>query len=62
MDEKMLSVEQIATRLNVSVDAVRKYITVGVKGLKLKAIKLGKEYRVRPGDLEEFLEKLSRAA
>lgn len=60
--EPMLTVEQVAARLNVKIDAVRRYITIGVRGIKLRAVKMGKEYRINQADLEDFLKQLSMAA
>jgi excisionase family DNA binding protein len=50
--ERFYSVEEIAERLQVSDQTVRRW----VKGGKLAAFKPGKELRIRPHDLEEFLE------
>lgn len=44
---------EIAELLNISVRKVRELITSG----KLPAIKIGKVYRVRKDDLDEFIEK-----
>jgi excisionase family DNA binding protein len=49
--EELLPLPEAAERLGVSVYTVRRWIKDG----KLKAFKPGKEYRVREGDLEEFL-------
>jgi len=49
--EELLSLQEAADRLGVSVYTVRRWIKDG----KLRAIKPGKEYRVRQSDLEEFL-------
>jgi excisionase family DNA binding protein len=49
--EELLSPQEAADRLGVSVYTVRRWIKDG----KLRAFKPGKEYRVREADLEEFL-------
>jgi excisionase family DNA binding protein len=50
--ERFLTVEEIAGRLQVSDQTVRRWVKSG----KLAAFKPGKELRIRPRDLEEFLE------
>jgi excisionase family DNA binding protein len=50
--ERFYSVEEIAERLQVSDQTVRRWVKSG----KLAAFKPGKELRIRPSDLEEFLE------
>jgi excisionase family DNA binding protein len=50
-DEQFLSLEDVAARLQVSDQTVRRWIKSG----KLTAYKPGLEYRVRETDLEEFL-------
>jgi putative molybdopterin biosynthesis protein len=50
--ERFYSVEEIAGRLQVSEQTVRRW----VKGGRLAAFKPGKELRIRPSDLKEFLE------
>jgi excisionase family DNA binding protein len=49
--EELLSPQEAAGRLGVSVYTVRRWIKEG----KLRAFKPGKEYRLREPDLEEFL-------
>jgi excisionase family DNA binding protein len=49
--EELLSLQEAADRLGVSVYTVRRWIKDG----KLRAFKPGKEYRVREPDFEEFL-------
>jgi excisionase family DNA binding protein len=49
--EELLSPQEAADRLGVSVYTVRRWIKEG----KLRAFKPGKEYRVREADLEAFL-------
>ena len=52
-DKDWLSVEDIATELDMSVTTVRGWI----RDRKLKAAKLGRDYRVRRVDYEAFIEK-----
>ncbi len=49
--ERLLTPEEIASRLNVS------NVTVGrwLRGGKLKGLKAGRQWRVRESDLERFL-------
>jgi len=51
-EKPLLTTENVAELLQLDVETVRRYIREG----KLKAIKLGREYRVRREDFEEFLE------
>lgn len=48
MKEKMYSVEEVADHLGLHVRTVRGYIRDG----RLKATRIGKQYRIAPGDLE----------
>lgn len=48
MDEKMYSVEEVAELLGLHVRTVRGYIRDG----RLKAVRIGKQYRVARADLE----------
>jgi excisionase family DNA binding protein len=50
-EERLLSLEDVADRLQVSDQTVRRWIKSG----KLTAYKPGLEYRIREADLEEFL-------
>jgi excisionase family DNA binding protein len=52
MSEKWYSVEQIADMLHFNPRTLRRYITEG----KLRASKVGKEYRVSGHDLSIFIE------
>jgi excisionase family DNA binding protein len=54
-DERLLSLEDVAARLQVSDQSVRRWIKAG----KLAAYKPGLEWRIKPSDLEEFLENRS---
>jgi excisionase family DNA binding protein len=51
-ENELLTTEEIAARLKVLVQTVRRYIREG----KLKAIRLEGAYRLRREDLERFLE------
>jgi excisionase family DNA binding protein len=48
MSEEMLSVEQVADRLGLHVRTVRGYIRAG----RLRAVRIGKQYRITPADLD----------
>jgi excisionase family DNA binding protein len=51
-EERFLSLEDVAERLQVSDRTVRRWVKDG----KLAAYKPGREWRIRPSDLEDFLE------
>ena len=51
-EERFLSLEDVAERLQVSDRTVRRWVKDG----KLAAYKPGREWRIRPSDFEEFLE------
>ena len=50
MGNELLSVEQVAERLGLHVRTVRGYVRDG----KLKAVRIGKQYRITGADLEAF--------
>ncbi|TWD83451.1 excisionase family DNA binding protein [Kribbella amoyensis] len=50
MPQELLSVDQVADRLGLHVRTVRNYIRDG----RLKAHRIGKQYRIAREDLEEF--------
>ncbi|NMA74093.1 MAG: helix-turn-helix domain-containing protein [Bacteroidales bacterium] len=50
--EPIYTVEEIAKHLNLTTRTIYTYIRSG----KLKALKVGREYRIRQRDLEEFLD------
>ncbi|MCO6003954.1 helix-turn-helix domain-containing protein [Actinoallomurus purpureus] len=50
MDDKMYSVEAVADLLGLHVRTVRGYIRSG----RLKAVRIGKQYRIARADLEEL--------
>lgn len=52
--EKLLTVEQVALTLQVHWQTVLNYIKSG----KLRAVKLGRGYRITPKDLEDFIESI----
>src|SRR5581483_11317864 len=47
MDETLYTVEQVAERLGLHVKTVRSYVREG----KLKAVRIGKQYRIAAADL-----------
>ena len=54
-EEQLLSLEDVAGRLQVSDQTVRRWIKSG----KLAAYKPGLEWRIKPSDLDEFLQSRS---
>ncbi|GAA2724462.1 helix-turn-helix domain-containing protein [Actinocorallia aurantiaca] len=50
MNEQMYSVDQVADLLGLHVKTVRNYVREG----RLKAVRIGKQYRISPEDLESF--------
>ena len=50
MSETLYSVEQVADRLGLHVKTVRGYVREG----RLKAVRIGKQYRIAQSDLEAF--------
>ena len=52
MSTEWLSVEHIARELSVTIDTVRAWI----RHKKLRAYKVGRDYRIRRIDYEKFLE------
>lgn len=55
--EKLLSVSAVARRLNVNVRTVRVWITFGLRGKKLKAIRAADVgmWRIAEADLQAFI-------
>ena len=51
MSEKLYTVEQVAEQLQVDPESVRIWLRSG----KLKGVKVGRLWRIREDDLEEFL-------
>lgn len=62
--QMLLTLSDVASRLQVHVQTVRHYITegqkVGVMVIRLKASRLGHSYRIRPEDLDEFIKVSSK--
>ena len=50
MSDELYSVEQVADRLGLHVRTVRNYVRDG----RLKAVRIGKQYRISRADLEEL--------
>ena len=50
--DQLLTLQQVADRLQVSMSTVRRLVDAG----KLKAIKIGRNLRVRPEDLAKYIE------
>ena len=50
MSEQLFTVEQVAQSLNLHVRTIRNYVAAG----KLKATRIGKQYRIARGDLDAF--------
>src|SRR3954471_18306169 len=48
MPQELYSVEQVANRLGLHVRTVRNYVRDG----RLKAVRIGKQYRIARGDLD----------
>jgi excisionase family DNA binding protein len=53
-EQEFLTVAEVARKLRVSIDTVRNYI--GRKKNPLPAYLLGREYRIRPDELEQWLQ------
>lgn len=51
MTDKMYSVDEVADLLGLHVRTVRGYIRSG----RLKAVRIGKQYRIAPADLDELI-------
>lgn len=50
--DQLLTLPQVAARLQVSLSTVRRLITAG----SLKAVRIGRSLRVRPEDLAAYIE------
>jgi excisionase family DNA binding protein len=56
MTEQLLTPDQVADRLQLSVYTVLDYLRKGhPRGGKLRGVKLGKHWRIREADLQAFL-------
>ena len=51
-EDKLLTLQQVADRLQVSMSTVRRLIDAG----KLKTVRIGRNLRVRPDDLKTYIE------
>jgi excisionase family DNA binding protein len=58
MAARMYSVEEVAARLGLHVRTVRNYVRDG----RLKAVRIGKQYRIAAADLEELTGRPAEAA
>ncbi len=58
MSDEIYSLEQVAERLGLHVRTVRAYVRDG----RLKAVRIGKQYRVTPSDLEALTGVLPKRA
>lgn len=52
--DKFLTVEEVASKLQVHWQTVLKFI----KTSRLRAVKLGRGYRIDPDDFNDFIEKM----
>lgn len=50
--DQLLTLQQVADRLQVSMSTVRRLVDAG----KLKAVRIGRNLRVRPEDLAAYIE------
>ncbi len=53
MEEKVYTVEEVASQLRVDARTVRKWIRRG----ELSAIDVGREYRIRESSLQDFIKR-----
>jgi excisionase family DNA binding protein len=54
-DETLLTLEEVAKRLSVSVQTVRRLITDG----ELRSVRIRFQLRVRPSDLQDYIDRHS---
>jgi len=54
ISNRLLTVGQVAKRLQFSKMTIYRYIKAG----KISAYKIGKEYRIKESDLEKFLDEM----
>lgn len=52
-DERLLTIAQVAERLQLTENTIRKYVRAG----NLPALKAGRVWRVRESDLLEFIQR-----
>lgn len=57
---QLLTLAQVADRLNVSLSTARRLVKGLEHGPKLPALKVGRVWRVRPADLDAWVEKQKR--
>jgi excisionase family DNA binding protein len=55
LEVTMLSLEEVAYRLGVSVQTVRRLIENG----ELKGVRVGRQWRVRQEDLDDYVRRMS---
>lgn len=53
---QLLTLAQVAARLNVSLSTARRLVKGLGDGPKLPALKVGRDWRVRPADLDAWVE------
>lgn len=58
----LLGVGQVANQCAVTRFSVRRWLTLGVRGLRLRGTMMGGTWRIYPADLEAFLAELTRRA
>lgn len=54
--DQLLTLQQVADRLQVSMSTVRRLVAAG----KLKAVRIGRNLRVRPEDLSKYIEEAKK--
>lgn len=54
--ETLLTLEEAARFLRIHIDTMRRYVREG----RIAAAKIGRGYRIRPADLETFLNELQQ--
>lgn len=58
----LLGVGQVANQCAVTRFSVRRWLTVGVRGIRLRGTMMGGTWRIDPADLDAFLAELTRRA
>ena len=54
--DQLLTLQQVADRLQVSTSTVRRLVAAG----RLKAVRIGRNLRVRPEDLSKYIEEAKK--
>ena len=54
--DQLLTLQQVADRLQVSMSTVRRLVAAG----RLKAVRIGRNLRVRPEDLSKYIEEAKK--